>query len=222
MERSQRPDRAAWPQRCWEIHPVGARGQRSRPLRGRVIYDELNPRRRTSRPLYRRTIGWMPQQIRPIPGLTVQEQVSYAAWLKGLGSDAAWKAAAKSLTWTGLENLANHKATELSGGQLRRVGLAQVLAHDAQVLLLDEPTAGLDPSQRARFRALLASLPPDKCVVVSTHQIDDLSELFDRVVILETGTIQYAGSIDEFMDFAPNAEIHAAEAAYARIISGDW
>lgn len=192
-----------------------------RPLRGRVVHDELNPQRRALRPAYRRTVGWMPQQIRPVPGLTVHEQVSYAAWLKGLSADNAWEAAANSLSWTGLQDLADHKATELSGGQLRRVGLAQVLAHDATVLLLDEPTAGLDPSQRSRFRELLAVLPPDKCVVVSTHQVDDLSELFDQVVVLETGMIRYSGSIAEFMSLAPSDEIHAAEVAYSQVISGD-
>lgn len=190
------------------------------PRRGRVTYGTLDPTVHRDRPCYRRFVGWMPQQIRPVPGLTVREQVTYAAWLKGLSNAAAKDAASKSLNWTDLESLADRKTTTLSGGELRRLGLAQVLAHDAHVLLLDEPTAGLDPAQRARFRELLAALPADRCVVVSTHQVDDLDALFDQVVVLEAGTIRYSGSTAEFMDLAPNEEVHRAEVAYTRIVSG--
>lgn len=96
-----------------------------------------------------------------------------------------------------------------------------MLAHDAQVLLLDEPTAGLDPAQRARFRDLMSALPQDR-VVVSTHQVDDLSELFQSVVVLDRGRIRFTGTVTEFLDLAPAGSAGSrAEAAYARIVAGE-
>ena len=133
-----------------------------RPARGWVRLGELTPARRPDRAAYRRAVGWMPQFVHAVPGLTVQEQVAYAAWLKGIGQRQAWSAAARAIERAGLTEIAGQMASTLSGGQLRRLGLAQVLAHDAAVLLLDEPTAGLDPAQRGRFRDLLAALPRDR------------------------------------------------------------
>lgn len=192
-----------------------------RPRVGGVRCGALSPTQRSQQAAYRRAVGWMPQQIRAVPGLTAQEQVAYAAWLKGVGREEAWKNAARALAWMGLEALAGRKASTLSGGQLRRVGLAQVLAHDAEVLLLDEPTVGLDPAQRARFREFLGALPSDRTVLVSTHQVDDLSDLFERVVILEGGVVRFEDSIAAFMALVPDGAERRAEEAYARIVRGD-
>lgn len=193
-----------------------------RPTRGRIRFGILDPARRADRAAYRRAVGWMPQHVRALPGLTAQEQVAYAAWLKGLGKRQAWAGAAAALAGVGLTELAGRKTSTLSGGQLRRVGLAQVLAHAADVLLLDEPTVGLDPAQRARFRELLAALPPECPVVVSTHQVDDLTELFATVVVLADGAIRFAGPVATFMGLAPpSVTERRGEAAYARIISGE-
>lgn len=190
-----------------------------RPARGRISLNDLDATERSQRPAYRRAVGWMPQHVRAVPGLTAREQVAYAAWLKGVDRRAAWNAALEALTWVGLTELARRKTSTLSGGQLRRVGLAQVLAHDAQVLLLDEPTVGLDPAQRARFRERLIGLPQERPVVVSTHQVDDLTELFDTVVVLEDGCIRFAGTVTEFMALAPSAVMERrAEAAYAQLV----
>lgn len=193
-----------------------------RPGRGVIQLDRLTPAqngRRISRAAYRRAVGWMPQQIRAVPGLTVQEQVAYAGWLKGLPRNQAWSAAATALDRVGLADQVGNKTATLSGGQLRRVGLAQVLVHNPDILLLDEPTAGLDPAQRARFRELLVALPPDRPVVVSTHQVDDLSELFDTVVVLDQGLVRFSGSVAAFMDLAPPTSAERrAEVAYACIV----
>lgn len=192
------------------------------PSRGRICFHLLDAARRSDRAAYRRAVGWMPQHVRAVPGLTAQEQVAYAAWLKGLDRKNSWSAAAGALEQVGLTEVAGRKTATLSGGQLRRVGLAQVLVHNAEVLLLDEPTVGLDPAQRARFRELLAALPTELPVVVSTHQVDDLTELFDTVVVLEEGVIRFVGSVTAFMDLAPPAVMNRrAEAAYAHIVSGD-
>jgi ABC-2 type transport system ATP-binding protein len=191
-----------------------------RPSKGRVRFGDLTPSRRRERSAYRRTVGWMPQHIHAVPGLTVREQVAYAAWLKGIGQRQAWLAAADAIGKVGLRELARRKVSTLSGGQLRRIGLAQMLVHDARILLLDEPTAGLDPAQRSRFRDLMAALPPEQAVVVSTHQVDDLSELFDTVVVLDQGRIRFTGTVKKFLDLAPPAATGArAEAAYTRLVA---
>lgn len=193
-----------------------------RPTRGHIRFDSLDATRRSQRTAYRRAIGWMPQQVRAVPGLTAQEQVAYAAWLKGLSRGEAWSAAAVALERVNLASLAASKTSTLSGGQLRRVGLAQVLVHDAAMLLLDEPTAGLDPAQRARFRETLGALPLDHPVVVSTHQVDDLHAVFDTVAVLDRGVVRFEGSVAAFMALAPATvtERHA-EAAYAHIVGGE-
>jgi ABC-2 type transport system ATP-binding protein len=187
---------------------------------GSVCVDGLEGRRRRDRGAYRRAVGWMPQQVRAVPGLTVREQVAYAAWLKGASRAQAWQRAAGAIRQVSLGDLQDRLTTQLSGGQLRRVGLAQVLAHDAQVLLLDEPTVGLDPAQRSSFRDLLAALPDARTVLVSTHQVDDLSELFETVAILDHGRLLHVSSVGDFLRLAPGDAVRPAEAAYGRLVSG--
>jgi ABC-2 type transport system ATP-binding protein len=169
----------------------------------------------------RRLVGWMPQSIQPISGLSCREQVAYAGWLKGLGRRTAWQRSAGALDRVGLADLAERRPGSLSGGQLRRLGLAQVLVHEPGVLLLDEPTAGLDPAQRARFRQLVDDLAVP--MLVSTHQVDDLSARFDTVVVLLTGCIAFQGSVPEFFALAPHgvAEGRRAEAAYFTLTGGE-
>jgi len=193
------------------------------PKHGHVRLGNLNPRHRRQRAPYRQAVGWMPQYIYAVPGLTTREQVAYAGWLKGLSRARAWEAAAQALDKVGLKRLMDIKTSELSGGQLRRVGLAQVLVHDPSVMLLDEPSVGLDPSQRARFREIMSHLPPNVSIVVSTHQVDDLSELFDTVVVLEAGKIRFTGTAKDFMSMAPNRpDDRRAEVAYSRVIKGEY
>ncbi|HET6380105.1 MAG TPA: ATP-binding cassette domain-containing protein [candidate division Zixibacteria bacterium] len=191
-----------------------------RALRGTVRVGNLVAGVRRHRSAYRRAVGWMPQQIHAVPGLTCREQVAYAAWLKGSAQREAWEAAGQALMHVGLGDLANTLTSRLSGGQLRRVGLAQVLVHRAEIMLLDEPTVGLDPAQRATFRETLAALPAPSRVVVSTHQVDDLSELFDTVVVLDGGQIRYQGAVADFLDLAPAAVERRGEAAYRQLVSG--
>jgi ABC-2 type transport system ATP-binding protein len=116
---------------------------------------------------------------------------------------------------------ADRLTAQLSGGQQRRVGLAQLLVHRADLLLLDEPTAGLDPGQRARFRETLRRTAQDVPVVVSTHQVDDLTDLFDTVVVMDHGRIPFQGTTEAFMALAPEQSAHRAEAAYAALISDE-
>lgn len=190
-----------------------------RPVHGQMCVGSLNAACRTNRAAYRRAVGWMPQSIRAVPGLTAREQVAYAGWLKGLSKASAWQASAAALAQVGLSELVDRKTSTLSGGQLRRVGLAQALVHGADVLLLDEPTVGLDPAQRSRFREILGALPSSHSVVVSTHQVDDLNELFDTVVVLDHGTIKFEGPVATFMALGSTTGERRAEAAYTSLVS---
>lgn len=166
----------------------------------------------------RGSIGLMSQGFRAIPGFTAREQVAYAAWLRGSRTSATQQDALEALERVGLRTEADALVTSLSGGQQRRIGLAQLIVRPASVLLLDEPTAGLDPAQRTRFRDLLTELPADADALVSTHQVDDLSDLFNTVVVLDHGRIRYQGTPAEFLGLAPQGSLRPAEAAYMALV----
>jgi len=191
------------------------------PAGGRVSLGDLDSSRRRDLPALRRAIGWMPQRVRVVPGLTSREQVAYAGWLKGLPRSAAWKAAIEALRAVDLADQAERLTSQLSGGQQQRVALAQLLVHRAEVLLLDEPTAGLDPGQRARLRESLRDLGHDFQIVVSTHQVDDLNDLFDKVVVLDRGRIRFEGTVEAFVSLAPTGSSRAAETAYATLVAAE-
>lgn len=187
------------------------------PASGTIQFGELGQRRR-DRAEMRRLIGWMPQAVYPIPGFTAQEQVAYAGWLKGMSRSTAWHQASDALDRVGLRSECGRLTSELSGGQRHRVGLAQLLVHNSEVLLLDEPTAGLDPTQRARFRDLVREIGESRQVVASTHQVDDLDDLFDTVVVIASSAIVFQGTVADFLRLAvPNAPF-AAESAYTSLV----
>lgn len=166
-------------------------------------------------------VGWMPQDIKALAGLTAREQVSYSAWMKGASRGDAWVTAEQALDDVGLGDQVDEKTSRLSGGQRRRVGLAQALSSAPDILLLDEPTAGLDPAQRSRFREILKSLPREITVVVSTHQVDDLQDIFDVVMVMSLGRFVWQGTVDDFMSLGSHDPRRQGEAAYEQILGGD-
>ncbi len=190
-----------------------------RPQAGSITLDGDDSVRAAGR--FRRAVGWMPQSVKAIPGLTCREQVAYTGWLKGMDRTTAWDQAVDALARVDLVAEADRPTTQVSGGQLHRVGLAQLLVHRAELLLLDEPTAGLDPGQRARFRDLLREVAAEGPVLLSTHQVDDITELYATVVVLDHGQVPFTGTPAEFMALAPAGSAHPAEAAYASVVRGD-
>lgn len=190
------------------------------PHAGSVTLGDLDTRRRGDLKHYRRQVGWLPQQVPPVPGLRVREQAAYAGWLKGMSRRDAWDSSLEAIKQVGLGELAERSAARLSGGQLRRLGIAQTLVHSARVVLMDEPTAGLDPTQRRVFRDLLENLKGRTSFVVSTHQTEDLADSYDSVILLDRGRILFQGSTDSFLDLAPRqvAQERRAEAAYAGLV----
>lgn len=188
----------------------------TRPTTGRVHLDLLASHTRQ----YRRRVAWMPQSVTAMTGLTAREQVAYTGWLKGMSRADAWTAAHRALSRVELADRADIRTKHLSGGQLRRVGVASALVHDADVLLLDEPTAGMDPTQRRVFRDLVHGLATeDVRVLMSTHDVGDLAEEAHHVTVLTEGRINFSGTTDEFLAHAPadTSPTRRVEAAYATV-----
>lgn len=190
------------------------------PTRGSVMWRGRKPDTARDRAAYRAAVGWLPQNVKPMPGLTVRENVAYIGWLKGMARREAWDRSAPALERVKLGSLADRKSHQLSGGQLRRMGIAGTLVHHSELVLLDEPTAGLDPSQRKVFRQILDDLLTDVHVVVSTHQTEDLDAVYDHVVVLDRGKVRFQGDTAGFLALAHPGlpESRRAEGAYTQLI----
>lgn len=142
----------------------------------------------------RRRIGYLPQEFGYYKRFTVREFVEYMAWLKEVPKADIPAAVQRAVERVGLADRADARLKTLSGGMVRRVGIAQALVNDPAVLLLDEPTVGLDPAQRLRFRELLQELGTDTCVVVSTHLVEDVGAACTHVVLLAEGRLVFQGT----------------------------
>ncbi|AXQ55450.1 ATP-binding cassette domain-containing protein [Streptomyces albidoflavus] len=194
-----------------------------RPDEGTVSHESTRTTaKRAQLAAYRRNVAWMPQELSVVPGLTAREQVAYAGWLKGLNRRTAWENALGALRQVELGNRANEKVSALSGGQQRRVGVAQALVHEARVLLLDEPTAGMDPRQRTVFHEALAGLPPSVHVILSTHDTADLEAVYDQVVVVNEGRVAFQGPVRAFLGHADPAAVpgRKADSAYHALTGG--
>jgi ABC-type multidrug transport system ATPase subunit len=142
----------------------------------------------------RRRIGYLPQQFGFFPRFTVREFVEYLAWLKEVPAGNIPGAVRCAIERVGLTDRADDRMRALSGGMLRRAGIAQAIVNDPRILLLDEPTAGLDPDQRLQLRALLRELATDTCVLVSTHLVEDVVAACTDVVLIDAGRLVFHGS----------------------------
>ena len=139
----------------------------------------------------RRRLGYLPQQFGYYPNFTVFEFVEYFALLKEMPPGEVRRAVAQAIARVGLEDKARARLKSLSGGMLRRVGIAQAIVNEPELLLLDEPTVGLDPEQRVRFRALLREVAGQATVFVSTHLVEDVAAACNEVAVMEGGAIVY-------------------------------
>jgi ABC-type multidrug transport system ATPase subunit len=164
-----------------------------RPVAGTLslLGHELDGRR-DLRPV-RREIGYLPQEFGFYRRFTVREFVSYLAWLKEVPDDAVPGAVQRAIERVGLSDRADDRMKTLSGGMVRRAGIAQAIVNDPKILLLDEPTAGLDPDQRLEFRALLRGLAPDTCVLVATHLVEDVAAACTDVMLIDEGRLVFRG-----------------------------
>jgi ABC-2 type transport system ATP-binding protein len=165
------------------------------PDAGRVAVFGLDPRHAAERTEIRRRLGFLPQELGYHRHFTVAAFLDYIAILKEI-TDRRRRAAevARVLAAVGLERRAGTRIRALSGGMRQRLGIAQALLGEPDLLILDEPTAGLDPEQRLRFRELLSDLPGNPVIVLSTHQADDIMAICPRVIVLLHGTVHFNGT----------------------------
>ncbi|GAA1906166.1 ABC transporter ATP-binding protein [Streptomyces sodiiphilus] len=202
---------------------LGLAASSLRPRSGSVSYQGMATTDRRTLHAYRRRVAWMPQQLAAVPGLTAREQVTYVGWLKGMSRADAWEQSLRALQQVELGERADVKIGRLSGGQQRRVGVAQALVHGAEVLLLDEPTAGMDPRQRTVLHQILGSLPGTVHVVLSTHDTADLEAVYDNVLVVLDGEIRFQGPVGEFLSHADSAAVpgRQADSAYHALTERD-
>lgn len=151
---------------------------------------------------YRNMLGYLPQDFGYYPNYTAMEFMLYMAALKGIPRNIAVKRIKKLLTTVDLNHVASKRIKTFSGGMKQRVGIAQALLNNPKVLILDEPTAGLDPKERVRFRNLLSEHAGDKIVILSTHIVSDIEAIADEVLLMKKGRIVQRGTVPELVQKA--------------------
>ncbi len=163
-----------------------------RPTFGSITYDGKDIFEMKG--AYRREVGYLPQDFGYYPDLSVWDYLMYISSIKGLRPFYAKKRAESLLSQVGLEKSAKTKMRKLSGGMLRRVGIAQAMLNDPKILILDEPTAGLDPNERIRFRNLISGFADDRLVLLSTHIVSDVEFIANKIILMNKGKFFLTGS----------------------------
>ena len=158
-----------------------------RPTEGQILCDGVEIGALGA--AYREKLGYLPQEFGFYPEFTVQDYLEYMATLKGLPRTEAARQIDALLERVSLAEVRRKKIVKLSGGMKRRVGIAQALLNDPEILILDEPTAGLDPGERVRFRNLLSEFAQDRIVLISTHIVSDVEYIAAENAVMKDGKI---------------------------------
>ncbi len=148
---------------------------------------------------YRNLLGYLPQEFGFYPDFTVEEYLSYISAIKGLRPAVAGKRTRELLRQMGLSEVRKKKMKKLSGGMKRRVGIAQAILNDPEILILDEPTVGLDPNERIRFRNLISELAHERLVLLSTHIVSDVEYIADQILLMKDGRLMHSGTSEEIV-----------------------
>lgn len=164
-----------------------------KPDSGTVSFDGID----VSQEEYRSVLGYLPQDFGYYPEFTGKDFLLYMAALKGLEKPLAKRKADELLTLVSLQNVAKKKIKTYSGGMKQRLGIAQALLNEPKLLILDEPTAGLDPKERVRFRNLIQTLGKESIVLLSTHIVSDIEHIADEILMMKEGRLIYCGKWDE-------------------------
>lgn len=152
---------------------------------------------------YRKLLGYLPQEFGFYPEFTVEDYLLYIAALKGIRPIVAKKRVKDLIVKVGLQKAAHKKMKKLSGGMKRRAGIAQAMLNNPKILILDEPTAGLDPNERIRFRNLISELSEDRLVLLSTHIVSDVEYIANEIWLMKDGEIMHKGTVDELTGTMP-------------------
>ncbi len=148
---------------------------------------------------YRKILGYLPQDFGYYPDFTVYDYLMYIASIKGVRPAAARQRIKLLLDQVGMKKAAKRKMKKLSGGMKRRIGIAQAMLGDPKILILDEPTAGLDPNERIRFRNLISELAGERLVLLSTHIVSDIEYIANEILLMQGGEIKASGTAEELL-----------------------
>lgn len=164
-----------------------------KPTGGTITFDGID----VSEESYRAILGYLPQDFGYYPEFSAADFLLYLAALKGIPKDRAKRKTRELLELVSLSDVSSKKIKTFSGGMKQRLGIAQALLNDPKLLILDEPTAGLDPKERVRFRNLIEELGKDNIVLLSTHIVSDIEHIADQVLIMKDGQLIYQGKWEE-------------------------
>lgn len=165
------------------------------PTSGSITFDGVDVKDES----YRAVLGYLPQDFGYYPEFSGMDFLLYMASLKGIDSKTAKKRAQELIKLTSLEDAAKRKIKTYSGGMKQRIGIAQALLSYPKILILDEPTAGLDPRERVRFRNIIAELGKESIVLLSTHIVSDIEHIADEIIMIKSGQLIYQGKWQEDM-----------------------
>lgn len=168
------------------------------PTKGDISLDGINIHSLGEE--YRQKLGYLPQNFGYYPNFTGWDFMMYFAALKGLPRFTAQERCRELLELTGLYSVRRKKLKTYSGGMRQRIGIAQALINDPKILILDEPTAGLDPKERVKFRNIISDLSADRIVLLSTHIVSDVEYIADQIMIVKNGTLVLQGNRDTICD----------------------
>ena len=171
------------------------------PTSGQILCDGKDIQKMEGE--YRNLLGYLPQEFGFYPEFSVKDYLLYIASLKGIRPVVAKKRVKKLLDQVGLSKAANKKMKKLSGGMKRRVGIAQAILNNPKILILDEPTAGLDPTERVRFRNLISELSEERIVILSTHIVSDVEYIANEIWLMKNGRLVQQGSLNDVLDSMP-------------------
>lgn len=165
------------------------------PSSGSISYDGID----VSREEYRELLGYLPQDFGYYPEFTAQDFMMYIAALKGIPKSRAKVKTAELLEMVSLKNEAKKKIRTFSGGMKQRLGIAQALLNDPKILVLDEPTAGLDPKERIKFRNIISRMGADRIILLSTHIVSDIEHIANTILIMKDGQMIHEGALEDII-----------------------
>lgn len=163
-----------------------------KPTGGTISYDGFD----VSEEAYRAILGYLPQDFGYYPEFSAADFLLYLAALKGIPKAQAKRKAEELLELVSLQDVRHKKVKTFSGGMKQRLGIAQALLNEPKLLVLDEPTAGLDPKERVRFRELIENLGKESIVLLSTHIVSDIEHIADEILMMREGQLIYHGKWD--------------------------
>ena len=172
-----------------------------KPTSGEILWDGQDVYAMDGQ--YRKLLGYLPQDFGYYPDFSIYDYLMYIASIKGIRPAVAKERVKLLLKQVGLVRARHKKMKTLSGGMKRRAGIAQAMLNDPKILILDEPTAGLDPSERIRFRNLISELSEDRIVLLSTHIVSDIEYIANEILLMKDGCITMSGTPEEIVASMP-------------------